>query len=59
MNVVFCHGVMPPDQDWNKKTYWENKGWKEWLQFWFEDKHDIVMQIPKFPHAHALLMKYQ
>ena len=58
MNAVFCHGVLPPDLDWNQKTYSPTKSWKDWLQFMLEAKHDIIMQIPKFPHAHVFLMKY-
>lgn len=58
MNLVFCHGVMGPDEDWNHRTYHQSKGWKHWLQFSTEFEHDVVMQIPEFPHAHALLMKY-
>lgn len=58
MNIVFCHGVMGPDENWNDRQYYENKGWKDWLQFQIEKDHDVVMQIPHFPHAHALLMKY-
>ncbi len=58
MNIVFCHGVMGPDENWNNKTYNESKGWKDWLQFTTEAEHDVLMQIPRFPHAHALLMKY-
>ena len=58
MNAVFCHGVLPPDLDWNQKTYNPTKSWKDWLQFMLEAKHDIIMQIPKFPHAHVFLMKY-
>ena len=58
MNAVFCHGVLPPDSDWNKNTYNPIKGWKEWLQFILEQEHDIVMQIPRFPHAHTFMMKY-
>ena len=58
MNAVFCHGVLPPDLDWNKNTYSPTKGWKEWLQFVLEQEHDIVMQIPRFPHAHTFMMKY-
>ena len=58
MNAVFCHGVLPPDLDWNKNTYSPTKGWKEWLQFVLEQKHDILMQIPRFPHAHVFIIKY-
>jgi pimeloyl-ACP methyl ester carboxylesterase len=58
MNIVFCHGVMSPDQDWKEKTYNSTKGWKDWLQFVVEAEHDVLMQIPRFPHAHAGLMKY-
>lgn len=58
MNIVFCHGVMSPELDWNEKTYNPAKGWKYWLQFQTEAMHDVIMQIPQFPHAHAGLMKY-
>ena len=58
MNIVFCHGVMDPEQDWNARTYNPTKGWKYWLQFMAETEHDVIMQIPQFPHGHALLMKY-
>ena len=58
MNAIFCHGVLPPDLDWDQKTYIPTKSWKDWLQFMLEAKHDIIMQIPKFPHAHVSLMKY-
>ena len=58
MNIIFCHGVMGPDEVWNKRQYNETKGWKDWLQFTVESEHDVLMQIPRFPHAHALLMKY-
>ena len=56
MNIVFCHGVMGPDEKW--RAYDTTFGWKNWLQFMVELRHDIIMQTPKFPHAHALLMKY-
>ena len=56
MNIVFCHGVVGPDEDWN--AYDMTKGWKDWLQFLVELQHDVIMQAPKFPHAHALIMKY-
>jgi predicted alpha/beta hydrolase family esterase len=57
MNIIFCDGVMPPEMDWeNREIYM--KGWKYWLQFRTEKDHDVITQIPKFPHAHALLMKY-
>jgi len=58
MNIVFCHGVMGPEDSWDNRQFKENKTWKEWLQFVVEKDHDVIMQIPKFPHAHALLMKY-
>ncbi len=56
MNIVCCHGVMGPDEKW--RAYDTTFGWKNWLQFAVELEHDIIMQTPKFPHAHALLMKY-
>ena len=58
MNIICCHGVMSPEQDWNTRTYNELKGWKNWLQFYAELKHDVLVQLPRFPHAHAALMKY-
>ena len=58
MNIVFCHGVMGPEDNWNARKYSENKGWKDWLQFYAEYEHDVIVQIPRFPHAHVLLMKY-
>ena len=58
MNMIFCSGIMPPELDWNKKVYNPNKPRKEWLQFVVEDEHDVIMQIPKFPHAHFFLMQY-
>ncbi len=57
MNMIFCDGVMPPEMDWETREYYAGN-WKHWLQFRVEKDHDIIMQIPKFPHAHALLMKY-
>jgi len=57
MNIVFCNGVMPPEMDWETREIYMG-GWKYWLQFMSEKQHDIIMQIPMFPHAHALLMKY-
>ena len=57
MNMIFCHGVMPPEMDWETREYYAGN-WKHWLQFRIEKDHDVIMQIPKFPHAHALLMKY-
>ena len=56
MNIVFCHGVMGPDAEWH--AYDTTFGWKNWLQFHSELEHDVIMQSPKFPHAHVLLMKY-
>lgn len=56
MNIVCCHGVMGPDEKW--RAYDMTFGWKNWLQFVVELEHDVLMQRPKFPHAHALLMKY-
>jgi len=58
MNIVFCHGVMPPELDWYNKIYNPIKSWKDWLQFTVEADHDVVMQIPKFPHAHVMFMQY-
>jgi hypothetical protein len=58
MNIVFCHGVMGPDEDWGARIYRAEKRWKDWLQFAVEVEHDVLMQIPQFPHAHALMMKY-
>ncbi len=58
MNIVCCHGVMGPDEDWKTRKYMPTKHWKEWLQFRTEFDHDVVTQLPYFPHAHALLMKY-
>ena len=58
MNIVFCHGVMGPEDNWETREFREIKGWKDWLQFQVEKDHDVLMQIPRFPHAHALLMKY-
>lgn len=58
MNIIFCRGVMPPEMDWETREYY-NGNWKYWLQFAVEKEHDVIMQIPKFPHAHALLMKYE
>lgn len=58
MNIIFCHGVMDPEQDWNNQEYNPTKGWKYWLQFMTETQHDVLTQMPCFPHAHAALMKY-
>ncbi len=58
MNIVCCHGVMGPDENWETRIYNPTKGWKDWLQFMIELEHDVIMQRPYFPHAHALLMKY-
>lgn len=58
MNIVCCHGVMGPDENWKTRIYNPTKGWKDWLQFMIELEHDVIMQRPYFPHAHALLMKY-
>lgn len=58
MNIVLCHGVMGPDENWKTRIYNPTKGWKDWLQFMIELEHDVIMQRPYFPHAHALLMKY-
>ncbi len=57
MNIIFCAGVMPPEMDWKTREYYAGN-WEHWLQFRMEKDHDIIMQIPKFPHAHALLMQY-
>ena len=60
MNIVSCHGVMPPEMDWETREYFPDAfKWKYWLQFTVEKEHDVIMQIPKFPHAHAFLMKYE
>ncbi|MBO7066506.1 MAG: alpha/beta hydrolase [Alphaproteobacteria bacterium] len=58
MNIVFCHGVMDPDEDWENRESTPIKNWAYWLQFKTEKDMDIITQIPFFPHAHALLMKY-
>ena len=58
MNIIFCHGVMDPEYDWNSREFNPSKGWKYWLQFQIEKERDVVMQMPQFPHAHVLLMKY-
>lgn len=58
MNIIFCSGVMPPELNWDEKIYYPTKKWKDWLQFMVEAEHDVIMQIPKFPHAHVALMKY-
>jgi len=58
MNMVFCQGVMSPEDNWNERKYKPTKGWRYWLQFKIEQERDVLMQIPLFPHAHALLMKY-
>lgn len=58
MNIVYCHGVMAPDKDWNNKEYNPNRKWRDWLQFVVEAQHDVIMQMPKFPHAHPLIMRY-
>jgi len=58
MNMIFCHGVMDPEYDWKEREYNDKKGWKYWLQFVVEKEHDVMMQMPEFPHAHVLLMKY-
>lgn len=59
MNIVFCHGVMDPDEDWVNRESTPIKNWAYWLQFKVEKDFDSLMQIPFFPHAHALLMKYE
>ena len=58
MNIVFCHGCMGPKYDWDKRTYDASAWWADWLQFFVEFEHDVIMQKPYFPHAHMLLMKY-
>jgi len=58
MNLVFCHGVMDPEYDWNNREFNPTKGWKYWLQFQIEKDRDVIMQMPQFPHAHVNLMKY-
>ena len=57
MNIVFCSGVMPPEMDWETREIYMG-GWKYWFQFSMEKEHNVITQIPYFPHAHALLMKY-
>ena len=57
MNMLFCDGVMPPEMIWETRDYYAGN-WKYWLQFMVEKEHDVIMQIPKFPHAHALYMQY-
>ena len=57
MNIIFCSGVMPPEMDWKNREFYPGN-WEHWLQFRIEKDHDIIMQIPKFPHAHSMLMKY-
>lgn len=49
---------MGPKYDWNTRTYDDSTWWADWLQFFVELEHDVIMQRPYFPHAHALLMKY-
>lgn len=58
MNIIFCHGVMDPEHDWETREFNPIKGWKYWLQFQIEKDRDIVMQMPQFPHAHVNIMKY-
>ena len=58
MNIIFCHGVMGPEDDWKNRAFNEIKSWKDWLQFYTEFEHDVLMQMPRFPHAHVALMKY-
>ncbi len=58
MNIVFCHGAMGPKYEWNTRTYDANACWADWLQFFVELEHDVIMQRPYFPHAHVLFMKY-
>ena len=58
MNIVFCHGVMDPEYDWNTREYNPSKSWKYWLQFQIEKDRDVIMQMPQFPHAHVNIMKY-
>lgn len=48
---------MPPEMDWETREYYPGN-FEHWLQFRVEKHHDIITQIPKFPHAHALFMKY-
>lgn len=54
MNIVFCHGAA----DNREMIYNPSKKWKDWLQFIVEKEHDVIMQIPKFPHGNILDMKY-
>lgn len=49
---------MGPRFDWDKRTYDDSPWWADWLQFYTELEHDVIMQKPYFPHAHVLLMKY-
>lgn len=58
MNIIFCAGVMPPEMDWETREYYPGN-FEHWLQFRIEKDHDIITQIPKFPHAHVALMKYE
>ena len=58
MNIIFCHGVMGPKYDWDTRTYDDSAWWADWLQFFVEKDHNVIMQKPYFPNAHALLMKY-
>ena len=58
MNIVICRGVESPDMDWNNQVYCAEKDWIDWVQFESEAEHDVITQIPKFPHAHAKIMKY-
>ncbi|MDR2933665.1 MAG: alpha/beta hydrolase [Rickettsiales bacterium] len=54
MNIIFCHGV----RDVKEMTYYPNKRWKYWLQYAVEAEHDVIMQMPQFPHACIYDMKY-
>ena len=55
MNIVFCHGV----GDSRGYVYNPSKGWKGWLQFIADAEHDVLMQIPRFPHANIFDVKYE
>ena len=58
MNMVFCHGVFDPNENWDARQFFPIVNWAYWLQFQMEKERDVIMQIPLFPHAHELLMKY-
>ena len=58
MNIVFCHGVFDPNENWETREFIPITPWAYWLQLQIEKNKDINMQIPLFPHSHELLMKY-